>query len=127
MPFPTIDEAGLSEQVNRFYSRARRDPVLGPVFEQAVLDWPAHIQTITDFWIQAMLGESRYGGNAFAKHQDKALKPAMFERWLALWSETAHELFEPGDAGRLVQRAELIGRSLTAGLFHVPGPTWPDV
>jgi hemoglobin len=127
MPFLTIDEAALSEQVTRFYDRARLDPLLGPVFEEAVQDWPPHIQTITDFWIQAMLGGDRYRGNAFAKHQDKPLELAMFDRWLALWSETARELFASDDAERLIQRAELIGRSLKAGLFYVPGPTWPEV
>jgi hemoglobin len=127
MTFQTFDEVGLSEQVNRFYGRARLDPILGPVFERAISDWPPHIATITDFWVQAMLGGQRYRGNAFAKHQDKGIERAMFERWLALWSQTADELFAPELAERLVARAELIGRSLKSGLFIGGGPTWPEV
>jgi truncated hemoglobin YjbI len=38
-----ITEAGLGEQVERFYGRARLDPVLGPVFDRAITDWPPHI------------------------------------------------------------------------------------
>lgn len=116
--FDVIDEAALSEQVRRFYARARLDPVLGPLFERAIQDWPPHLQTITDFWAQAMLGGARYRGNAFARHQGKGIAPQMFERWLALWRETALELFAPSEAQRLIERAELIGRSLQAGLFY---------
>jgi hemoglobin len=127
MRFQTLDEAGLSEQVNRFYGRARLDPFLGPVFERAIQDWPPHIATITDFWVQAMQGGDRYRGNPFAKHLDRGIEPAMFDRWLALWGETAGELFESEPAARLTARAELIGRSLKSGLFTGPGPTWPEV
>jgi hemoglobin len=107
MTFQTIDEASLSEQVNRFYALAKVDPLLGPV--------------------QAMVGGRGYGGNPFAKHQDHGIEPAMFDRWLELWGQTAKALFAPELADRLIQRAELIGRSLKSGLFMGPGPTWPDV
>jgi hemoglobin len=125
--YEVIDEASLSQQVVQFYERARQDPILGPVFERAITDWPPHIRVITDFWIQAMLGGAGYRGNAFARHQDKGITPDMFDRWLSLWGETAGELFTPPEAGRLIQRAELIARSLKSGLFFAPGPTWPDV
>jgi hemoglobin len=118
--YEVIDEASLSEQVLCFYERARRDPLLGSVFEQAITDWPPHIRTITDFWIQAMGGGARYAGNPFAKHQDKGIAPEMFDRWLSLWGETARELFAPAEAERLAQKAELIGRSLKSGLFFDP-------
>ena len=125
--YDIIDEASLSEQVLRFYERARRDPLLGPVFERAITDWPPHIRTITDFWIQAMGGGARYRGNPFAKHQDKGITPEMFDRWLTLWGVTARELFTAPEAERLARKAELIGRSLKSGLFFTPGPTWPEV
>jgi hemoglobin len=127
MTFQTIDEASLSEQVNRFYALAKVDPLLGPVFDRVIEDWPPHIATITAFWVQAMVGGRGYGGNPFAKHQDHGIEPAMFDRWLELWGQTAKALFAPELADRLIQRAELIGRSLKSGLFMGPGPTWPDV
>ncbi len=127
MRFATLDEASLSEQVNRFYGRARLDPLLGPVFERAIHDWPPHIAVITAFWVQALLGGAGYPGNPYAKHLDKGIEPAMFDRWLTLWSETANELFDDVPAERLVARAELIGRSLKSGLFLGSGPIWPEV
>jgi len=127
MTFQTIDEASLAEQVNRFYALARVDPLLGPVFDRVIDDWPPHLAAITAFWVQAMLGGKGYGGNPYAKHQDHGIEPPMFDRWLALWGRTAKALFAPELAERLIQRAELIGRSLKSGLFMGPGPTWPDV
>lgn len=127
MTIETIEEAALSEQVQRFYDRARQDELLGPVFERAIQDWPPHIATITSFWAQAMLGGDRYRGNAFAKHLDKGIEPPMFERWLRLWSETAREIFAEAPATRLIERAELIGRSLMSGLFFARGPAPQDV
>lgn len=115
-----ITEAGLGEQVERFYGRARLDPVLGPVFDRAIQDWPPHIATITAFWARAMLGVPGYGGNAFAKHMGKGIEPQMFDRWLDLWRETADAVFEPGPAGELTARAELIARGLKSGLFFGP-------
>ncbi len=126
MLIETIDEAALSDLVQRFYARARQDALLGPVFERAIQDWPPHIATITSFWAQAMLGGDRYRGNAFAKHMGKGIEPQMFERWLTLWRQSVHEIFAEAAATRLIDRAELIGRSLHSGLLFARGPTWPD-
>jgi hemoglobin len=115
-----ITEAGLSDQVERFYARARLDPVLGPVFDRAITDWPPHIAAIKAFWARVMLGVTGYAGNAFARHQDKGIEPDMFDRWLTLWGETAQEVFEPDPAAELTGRAELIGRGLKSGLFFGP-------
>ena len=125
MKHEAITEAALREQVERFYGRARLDPVLGPVFERAIQDWPPHIAAITAFWARAMLGIPGYGGNAFAKHQDKGIESHMFGRWLGLWRETAEEAFEPEPARLLVGRAELIARGLESGLLYAPGPAGP--
>ena len=127
MPFGEITEPALKEQVERFYDRARLDPMLGPVFARAIQDWPPHIATITAFWTRTMLGAPGYAGNAFAQHQGKGIEPEMFERWLALWRQTADELFDPEPARLLAGRAELIGRGLKSGLFVAQGPVWPEV
>jgi hemoglobin len=121
MRFDRIDEAGLKAQVERFYGRARQDPVLGPLFESAIQDWPPHIEAITDFWSGAMLKTGRYHGNPLAEHAKHPIQPAMFDRWLELWAQTALDLFEPEPAQALIERSELIGRSLKLGLFYRPG------
>ena len=112
-----IDDAAIAALVERFYGKARRDEVLGPVFEAAVHDWPAHSARLTDFWSSVMLTTGRYKGNPFAAHLGKGVAPPQFDRWLALWRETTAEMFTPEIAGAFAHKAERIGDSLKAGLF----------
>lgn len=112
-----IDDAAIAVLVERFYGKARRDEALGPVFEAAVHDWPAHFARLTDFWSSVMLTTGRYKGNPFAAHLGKAIEPAHFDRWLVLWRETATEMFVPQIARAFSDKAERIGDSLKAGLF----------
>ena len=89
-PNPTI--AAL---VARFYAKARLDPLIGPVFNDAVEDWDEHLRTLNAFWSSVMLTSGRYKGNPMAAHLKLPIEPRFFERWLALWRETAAELFAP--------------------------------
>jgi hemoglobin len=116
-PDPAIDEAALEALISRFYSRAREDGLLGPVFAAVIEDWEPHLAAITQFWCATMLGSRRYVGDAFAAHARHALTPAMFDRWLEIWSETVHSMFETEIAALLVSRADRIGHSLRARLF----------
>lgn len=120
MPYDRMTEEALAAQVRRFYERARRDAVLGPVFEAAITDWEEHFARLTDFWTSVLLASGRYRGNPLAQHMRHPIGPGMFPRWLALWGETADELFVPELAAILRQRAELIARSLQAGMFFRP-------
>ncbi len=117
---PEITEAGVERMVRAFYGRALVDPVLGPVFHTAIDDFEPHLATITDFWCAVMLGARRYQGNALAPHRKHPLEPAMFDRWLALWGETADDLFAPSAADALKGRAQRIAESLKLGLFFKP-------
>jgi len=116
----SLTEQTIGLQVEHFYEKAREDALLGPVFSSAIQDWPPHIVEITDFWCGALLGVRRYKGNPLAAHAKHPLTPAMFDRWLALWAATADDVFEPGDAAIVKDRAGLIGESLKSGLFFRP-------
>jgi len=110
----TISEAQLTTLVDRFYTRVRQDPLLGPLFSDTVADWPGHIEKQTRFWSSVIRGSGRYKGDpaaAHARHADR-IDPAMFARWLALWSEITGELFAPDEAARLQAKAARIGESL---------------
>jgi hemoglobin len=116
-----ITDAALADLVGRFYAKARRDPLIGPLFERAVEDWPAHLAKLSDFWSSVMLTSGRYKGNPVAEHLKHAnsLDPSMFERWLALWRETTAETFAPEAAARLQEKAGRIAESLQLALrFH---------
>ena len=49
--FSTFTESVIGALVDRFYAKVRRDPALGPVFEEAIAeeDWPEHLATMRRF------------------------------------------------------------------------------
>ncbi len=109
---PDLDEAMVAAVVSAFYAKARRDEVIGPVFNRVVPaeHWPQHIQTITDFWSSMLLGTRRYTGRPMPKHiAIPELSDAHFQRWLTLFRETAEELCPPHIAALFVDRAERVG------------------
>lgn len=110
------DEAGITRLVHGFYARARSDWLLGPVFEAAVQDWDAHLDTLVRFWCSVLLRAGSYRGNPMAAHRPLDLDDQHFARWLALWDRTAHEVLPDAQARHVFQTAERIGRSLRIGL-----------
>jgi hemoglobin len=111
--------------VATFYARVRRDPELGPIFLGAIgEDWSAHLKTMCDFWSSVMNTSGRYKGKPIPAHLKlSGIEPRHFERWLRLFSETAHSLFDAHLAGIFVQRAERIAESLKLGFaFHAERP-----
>ncbi|MCG2839852.1 group III truncated hemoglobin [Sandaracinobacter sp. RS1-74] len=114
-----MDEDGLRRLVHAFYARVRADAELGPIFNDAVHDWPEHLQTLSDFWSSVMLTTGRYKGRpmpAHLKHRDR-ITPELFGRWLRLWAETSDELMQPEVAAALQAKAARIAESLQMGLF----------
>ncbi|MFT3996628.1 MAG: group III truncated hemoglobin [Asticcacaulis sp.] len=104
--------------VERFYDRARADALLGPVFEAAVHDWPAHFDMLTAFWSMVMNGPRPdmpvFKGRPLPKHMALPLKRAHFERWLDLWIEVTGEVFDAPRAEALREKAWRIGQSFQA-------------
>jgi len=114
-----VAEGQLELLVDRFYAKVREDTVLGPVFNRAIDDWPDHLEKLSAFWSSVMLTTGRYKGNPMAAHLKHvhAIVPAMFERWLQLWRETAREILSDAGAAGVIAKAERIAESLQLGLF----------
>ncbi|HEU4961241.1 MAG TPA: group III truncated hemoglobin [Sphingomonas sp.] len=121
---PGIDDAGLSNVVHTFYGKVRDDAELGPVFNDAISDWPHHLGKMVDFWSSVMLTTGRYKGNPMMMHlkHKTRITPALFDRWLALWAETTDELMPPQAAAALQAKAGRISESLQLGLFFKLDP-----
>ena len=64
------------------------------------------------FWSSVALMTGRYHGSPVAKHVPLPIGSEHFERWLALFRETAHETCPPEGAAHVIERAERIARSL---------------
>lgn len=119
----TLTDQQLSDLVIRFYNLVRRDPELGPIFDDAVEDWDEHLEKLAAFWSSVMLSSGRYKGNPVAIHLAHAdrITPELFERWLALWHEVTDEIVGPDAAAALQAKAERIAESLKYALFYRPG------
>lgn len=116
-----VTEETVARLVELFYERARRDSLLGPVFEQAVEDWEGHLAVIRRFWVQHLIGGPHRGGGMFMAHAQLPIEPAHFDRWLALFDATAAELLPPEAHAKAMRTANHAASSLKAGLFTVPG------
>ncbi|SHJ90518.1 hemoglobin [Roseomonas rosea] len=113
-----LDEAVIERLVRAFYGRARRDPMIGPLFA-GVEDWETHIARLCAFWSSVALMTGRYHGQPMAAHARLDLRPAHFARWLMLFEETVRAACPPAGAEHLLERARRIASSLEHGMaFH---------
>jgi len=118
-----LGEEALGRLVERFYAKIRLDPALGPIFNNAIDDWPHHLEKLKAFWSSVMLTTGRYKGQPMAAHMkhEAAMKPELFERWLGLWRETAAEELSPEGAAAVFEKAGRIAESLQLGLSFARG------
>jgi hemoglobin len=111
----------INNLVDRFYAKVRLDPEIGPIFNAAVDDWPAHLSLLKDFWSTVLLTERRYKGDPLAKHLELSLDPQHFARWLALFEETAREVMEPQNAEIVVAKSHRIADNFKLAIAHNRG------
>jgi hemoglobin len=111
-----IDEAMIERLVRAFYARVQEDELLGPIFNARITDWEPHLQRIMAFWSSVALMTGRYQGQPMRLHLPLPIDARHFDRWLALWEETARELCPPVAAEHFAERARRIGESLEMGL-----------
>lgn len=107
-----LDEAMLTELVHRFYGRVRSDPILGPIFAARITDWGPHLERMVAFWSSVALMTGRYHGAPIPAHRTLPVDARHFDRWLALFAETAQQVCPPAGAAHVIERAERIARSL---------------
>ncbi|MFV0360335.1 group III truncated hemoglobin [Tropicimonas sp.] len=107
-----LDEEILATLVHRFYGKVRADDMLGPIFEERISDWGPHLERMVGFWSSVALMTGRYHGSPVPAHAVLPIGWAHFERWLALFGETAHEVCTAEGAHHVIIRAERIARSL---------------
>lgn len=117
-----ITEAVIERLIRRFYATVRRDPALGPIFDDAIgANWEPHLRKMFDFWSSVMLTTGRYKGRPVPVHRRiDALRPEQFEIWLGHFRATAEEVCPPEAAVLFIDRAERIALSLRMTLFHRP-------
>jgi hemoglobin len=120
-----IDEAMIERLVRAFYDRARRDPLIGPVFEAKVHDWDSHIPRMCAFWSSVALMSGRYSGQPMALHLPLPIDTPHFDRWLEIFAASAREVCPPAAAAHFLERAHRIADSLELGIASQKGELRP--
>jgi hemoglobin len=112
-----VTEAMIRELVHTFYARVRGDPLIGPIFNTRIVDWPAHMEKLCAFWSSVTLMTGRYKGTPMRAH---AMLPDLasehFQRWLALFRATVREICPDEAAALFIDRSQRIAESLQLGI-----------
>lgn len=111
-----IDDQMIERVVHTFYGRVRRDPLIGPVFNERVKDWDEHLAKLCDFWASVALMRGSYHGQPMVVHLPLPIDTPHFNRWLTLFAETVTELCPPTAAEHFLERAHRIADSLEMGI-----------
>ena len=116
-----IDTAMIQRLVTAFYARAHEDALLGPVFGAHITNWDTHLARMCSFWASVALMSGTYHGNPMGRHLGLPVDAQHFDRWLALFEETAAEVCPPPAADHFIERARRIAQSLELGIASVRG------
>jgi len=116
-----IDETMIERLIRGFYARVREDTLLGPIFESRIAEWEPHLENMFAFWSSLTLQTGRYHGQPMAKHMPLPVDAQHFDRWLALFEETARDLCPPPAAERFIERAHRVAESLELGVAGANG------
>lgn len=120
-----INDTMIDTLVHEFYARARRDPLIGPVFESKVDDWDRHLERICAFWSSVALMSGRYHGQPMVAHLPLPIESSHFDRWLEIFAETARDICPPAAAFHFLERAFRIADSLELGIAAQKGEIKP--
>jgi hemoglobin len=116
-----IDEPMIETLIRAFYARVQKDALLAPIFESRISDWEPHLDNMFAFWSSLTLQSGRYHGQPMAKHMPLLVDGRHFDRWLALFEQTARDLCPPAAAERFIERARRVAESLELGVAGVNG------
>jgi len=116
-----ITEAMIERLVRAFYDKVRADAELGPIFDARIRDWEPHLAQMFAFWSSVVLMTGRYHGTPMVKHNRLPVDAGHFDRWLALFEETAREICPPQATEHFMDRARRIASSLEMGVAGTHG------
>jgi hemoglobin len=116
---PDLTDEGIEAVLVAFYDTVMRDPLLAPYF--AVVDMPAHIPRIADFWSTMLFQTRRYSGNAFRPHLEMpGLTAAHFARWVETLEATVDARHAGPAADRMKDLAHRVAYSMQLRLGITP-------
>ena len=97
-----------------------------PIFAARIDDWEPHLQRMFAFWSSVALMSGRYHGQPMVKHLPLPVDSGHFDRWLALFGQTAQAVCPPAAAAHFLERARRIASSLELGIAASKGEIRAD-
>lgn len=112
------DRQDVENLVHHFYTIARTDALLGPVFFGALGDgdWSPHLKVVSDFWATVLLGERSYPGGFMWKHLRLPLRSAHVDRWATLFKETLSAAYQGAVTDEALRRVDIMAQVLRSKL-----------
>ncbi len=113
-----LNEDIISDLVEGFYGKVRRDDLLGPIFDKHVTDWEPHLSKMKNFWASIAIESGRYSGSPMQKHiAVGTIDKHHFDRWLQLFEATVGEIVSTKEGQEFLKiRARRIASSLMMGI-----------
>ena len=107
----------IEQMVECFYSKIKNDSRLSLLFfELAEVDLGKHLPHIKRYWGKLLLAKPGYDRHTMnihrALHEKVNLRPADFERWLALFMETIDDCF----CGPFAKRAKKVASNVAGNM-----------
>ncbi|MFB6317339.1 group III truncated hemoglobin [Saccharicrinis sp. FJH54] len=100
----------IKKLVDTFYANARKDALIGPIFEKYLSGhWDEHLEKLYRFWQTIILREMAYYGKPIEVHFKMMLADNHFGNWMEIWNATVTSMYE----GPLAERAKLRGRTMS--------------
>ena len=101
-----VSPEDIKTLVDTFYEKVRKDELIGPIFNDRIMDrWPYHVQKMYTFWQTVLLEEHTYFGSPFPPHANLPVDHRHFEKWMQLFTQTVNELFIGEKAKDAIWRA----------------------
>lgn len=119
-----LTSAVIRRVVEAFYVKVRQDALLGPVFNELIEDWDAHIEKVSAFWRYATRLDRAYNSRGFmpAHVRHAQIQSSLLPQWLALFRQTAKEICTEEVANVLIEIAERMAVSIEMSLARRPQP-----
>lgn len=118
-----ISADDIRRVVSVFYGEVRRHPVLAPVFNAHVEDWPQHEEKIANFWRNAILRERVYDGFPMREHLSRPdVRAEHFPVWLGLFHAVLEREVTAEQALQWGHLADRIGEGFRTGIESIRQP-----
>jgi len=110
----------ITRLLRHFYADVRQDPLIGPIFNARIEDWPQHLEVLASFWEGVIGGPNSYSGPMPKRHAPLQLEGQHFERWLFLWQANCRAQLPSDVAQEMIGLAQHIADRLRRILGVAP-------